>query len=710
LAKKTPESVSINERSKDAALERDRSDPSGQRLTTDLGVPVEDTDNSLRVGARGPTLLEDFHLREKIMRFDHERIPERVVHARGSAAHGYFQVYESLAEYTQAKVFQDPSKKTPVFVRFSTVAGSRGSADTARDVRGFAVKFYTEEGNWDLVGNNIPVFFIQDGIKFPDVVHAAKPEPHHEIPQAATAHNSFWDFVSLVPETAHMIMWIMSDRAIPRSFRMMEGFGVHTFRLVNARGVSRFVKFHWKPVLGVHSLVWDESQKLGGKDPDFHRRDLWESIEKGHFPEWELGLQIIEEADADKLGIELLDATKIIPEELVPVRRVGKLVLNRNPTNFFAETEQVAFCTANVVPGIDFTDDPLLQARNFSYLDTQLTRLGGPNFNQLPINRPLAPVHNFQQDGFQRHTIDVGRANYFPNSLGGGCPFLASAEQGAYRHFPEKVTGEKVRKRAESFQDHFSQAGLFFRSMSKPEREHIILALQFELGKVEREEVRKRVVDQILVNIDSELATEVAEGLGLPVPVMTAVKGKIEKVAESLGVPRIDKSPALSMENQKKDSIKTRRIGVLIGDGFDAADLQATKAAIEKAGGELVLISRRLGMVKGSDGQSVKVDKSAVTTGSFEYDAVFVPGGAPSVAVLKKDGDSLHFIQEAYRHCKAIGVTKEAAELLQAGGLSASSPGVVVGAAGGQDFPEKFIEAIAQHRHWSRHDKDLIPA
>ncbi|ATB32142.1 catalase [Melittangium boletus] len=710
MAKKTPETVSINERSKDAALEKDRSDPTGQRLTTDLGVPVEDTDNSLRVGARGPTLLEDFHLREKIMRFDHERIPERVVHARGSAAHGYFQVYESLAEYTKAKVFQDPSKKTPVFVRFSTVAGSRGSADTARDVRGFAVKFYTEEGNWDLVGNNIPVFFIQDGIKFPDVVHAAKPEPHHEIPQAATAHNSFWDFVSLVPETAHMIMWIMSDRAIPRSFRMMEGFGVHTFRLVNAQGVSRFVKFHWKPVLGVHSLVWDESQKLGGKDPDFHRRDLWESIEKGHFPEWELGLQIIEEADADKLGIELLDATKIIPEELVPVRRVGKLVLNRNPTNFFAETEQVAFCTANVVPGIDFTDDPLLQARNFSYLDTQLTRLGGPNFNQLPINRPLAPVHNFQQDGFQRHTIDVGRANYFPNSLGGGCPFLASAEQGAYRHFPEKVTGEKIRKRAESFQDHFSQAGLFFRSMSKPEREHIILALQFELGKVEREEVRKRVVDQILVNIDSELATEVAEGLGLPVPVMTAVKGKIEKVAESLGVPRLDKSPALSMENQKKDSIKTRRIGVLIGDGFDAADLQATKAAIEKAGGELVLISRRLGTVKGSDGQSVKVDKSAVTTGSFEYDAVFVPGGAPSVAVLKKDGDSLHFIQEAYRHCKAIGVTKEAAELLQAGGLSASSPGVVVGAAGGQDFPEKFIEAIAQHRHWSRHDKDLIPA
>ncbi len=707
MSQKTPDTVTINAGSKQADLRKEFSDPSGQKLTTDTGVPIEDTDNSLKVGARGPTLLEDFHLREKIMRFDHERIPERVVHARGAAAHGYFQMYESLSEFSRAKVFQDPSKKTPVFVRFSTVAGSRGSADTARDVRGFAVKFYTEEGNWDLVGNNIPVFFIQDGIKFPDVVHAAKPEPHNEIPQAATAHDSFWDFVSLVPETAHMIMWTMSDRGIPRSYRMMEGFGVHTFRLVNAQGKSRFVKFHWKPLLGVHSLVWDESQKLAGKDPDYHRRDLWEAIEKGNFPEYELGLQIIEEEDAEKLGIELLDSTKLIPEELVPVRRVGKLVLDRNPTNYFAETEQVAFCTANVVPGIDFTDDPLLHARNFSYLDTQLTRLGGPNFNQIPINRPLAPAHNNQHDGFQRHSIPAGKANYSPNSLGGGCPFLASQEQGGYRHFPQQVTGEKIRKRAESFKDHFSQAGLFFRSMSKPEREHIIQALQFELGKVERDEVRKRVIDAVLVHIDSELATEVAEGLGLGVPTATAVKGKLEKVAESLGVPKIDKSPALSMENQKKGSIKTRRIGVLIGDGFDAADLQSTKAAIEKAGGELVLISRRLGMVKGSDGQSVKVDKSALTTGSFEYDAVFVPGGAASVSVLKKDGDSLHFVQEAYRHCKPIGVTKDAAELLKAGGLSTPALGVVVD---GADFNEKFIEAIAQHRHWARHDKDLIPA
>ncbi|WP_434388941.1 catalase [Melittangium boletus] len=687
--------MSIDAGSKTADLRKEFSDPSGQKLTTDTGVPIEDTDNSLKVGARGPTLLEDFHLREKIMRFDHERIPERVVHARGAAAHGYFQAYESLAELTRAKVFQDPSKKTPVFVRFSTVAGSRGSADTARDVRGFAVKFYTEEGNWDLVGNNIPVFFIQDGIKFPDIIHAAKPEPHNEIPQAATAHDSFWDFVSLVPETAHMIMWAMSDRGIPRSYRMMDGFGVHTFRFVNAQGVSRFVKFHWKPLLGVHSLVWDESQKLAGKDADYHRRDLWEAIEKGHFPEWELAVQIIEEADADTLGIELLDSTKLVPEELVPLRRVGKLVLDRNPTNYFAETEQVAFCTANVVPGIDFTDDPLLHARNFSYLDTQLTRLGGPNFNQLPINRPLAPTHNNQHDGFQRHSIPAGKANYSPNSLGGGCPFLASQEQGGYRHFPQKVTGEKIRKRADSFQDHFSQAGLFFRSMSKPEQEHIIQALQFELGKVEREEVRKRVVEQILANIDATLVQEVAEGLGLPVPKATPVKGKI------------DTSPALSMENQKKDSIKTRRIGVLLADGFDAADLQNTKAAIEKAGGELVLIAKRLGTVKGSDGKAVKVDKSAVTTGSFEYDAVFVPGGAASVAALKKEGDALHFVQEAYRHCKALGVTKEGAELLKAAGLSTSAPGVV---ADGQDFGAKFIAAIAQHRHWDRHDKEHVPA
>ncbi|MET0405041.1 MAG: catalase [Cystobacter sp.] len=696
--------MSISANSKEKDLSKEYSDPTGQRLTSDQGIRIEDTDNSLKVGARGPTLLEDFHFREKMMRFDHERIPERVVHARGAAAHGYFQPYESLAEYTRAKIFQDPSKKTPVFVRFSTVAGSRGSADSARDVRGFAVKFYTEEGNWDLVGNNMPVFFIQDAIKFPDIIHAAKAEPHNEIPQAATAHNSFWDFVSLVPETAHMIMWAMSDRALPRSYRMMDGFGVHTFRFVNAQGVSRFVKFHWKPVLGVHSLVWDESQKLGGKDPDYHRRDLWDNIEKGNFPEWELAVQIIEEADAAKLGIELLDATKLVPEELVPLRRVGKLVLNRNPTNYFAETEQVAFCTANVVPGIDFTDDPLLQGRNFSYLDTQLTRLGGPNFAELPINRPLAPVHNNQQDGFGRHSIPASQVNYFPNSLGGGCPFLSSAAEGGYRHFPEKLTGEKLRARGESFNDHFSQAGLFYRSMSKPEQEHIVEALLFELGKVERKEVSARVVEQILAKIDEDLVKQVAEGLGLPVPKAAVVKGKI------------DKSPALSIEHMKKgakkDVIPTRLIGVLVAEGFDAEDLSATRKAIEKAGGQAVIISKRLGTVKGSDGQPVKVDKSALTTASIEYDAVFVPGGAASVAALKKEGDALHFVQEAYRHCKTIGVTQEASELLKAGGISPSAPGIVAGDKGARhgSFTSSFIEAIAEHRHWQRLDRESIPA
>lgn len=691
----------INEHSKHEALAKDRSDPTGQRMTTDQGIGIEHTDDSLRIGARGPTLLEDFHFREKLTRFDHERIPERVVHARGSGAHGYFQVYESQAEYTKARFLQDPAVKTPVFVRFSTVAGSRGSADTVRDVRGFAVKFYTEEGNFDLVGNNIPVFFIQDGIKFPDVVHAAKPEPHHEMPQAATAHDSFWDFISLMPESAHMVMWTMSDRALPRSFRTMEGFGVHTFRLVNAKGVSRFVKFHWKPVLGVHSLVWDECQKLAGKDPDYHRRDLWEAIEQGDFPEYELGVQIIEESDVAKLGIELLDPTKIVPEELVPVKRIGKLTLNRNPVNFFAETEQVAFCVANVVPGIDFTDDPLMQARLFSYLDTQLTRLGGPNFAEIPINRPLAPVHNHQQDGFKRHTANVGRANYHPNSLGGGCPFLSSASQGGFTHFAEKVGGEKTRARSESFSDHFSQAGLFYRSMSRPEKEHIVAALLFELGKVESKEIRQRVVERILAKIDGELTTQVATGLGLAVPPLSPVKGNI------------DKSPALSMENTKKNSIKTRRIGFLVADGVDAREVEAARAALEKAGAKVKVIAKHLGTVKAVHGKNVEVDKSSLTTDSIEYDAVFIPGGAASVAVLKKDGEALHFVQEAYRHCKPIGATKEGAELLEACGISTSAPGVVVsqdGAGSGNAFGATFIAAIAEHRHWSRLDRSSIPA
>ncbi len=701
MAKKTTETGSINEHSKDEALARERMDPTGQRLTTDQGIGVTHTDDSLTVGARGPTLLEDFHFREKMMRFDHERIPERVVHARGSGAHGYFQVYESMAEYTKARFLQDPSVKTPVFVRFSTVAGSRGSADTVRDVRGFAVKFYTEEGNFDLVGNNIPVFFIQDGIKFPDVVHAVKPEPHHEMPQAASAHDTFWDFISLMPESMHMVMWQMSDRTLPRSYRMMEGFGVHTFRLVNAKGVSRFVKFHWKPLLGVHSMVWDEAQKLAGKDPDFHRRDLWDSIEQGDFPEYELGVQIVEEADADKLGIDLLDATKIIPEEQVPVRRIGKLTLNRNPTNFFAETEQVAFCVANIVPGIDFTDDPLMHARLFSYLDTQLSRLGGPNFAEIPINRPLAPVHNHQQDGFKRHTIPVGRVNYHPNTLGGGCPMLAAASgQGSgFSHFPARLQGEKVRQRSESFSDHFSQARLFFRSLSGPEQQHLIDACRFELGKVEIKEIRQRVVE-LFAKIDGELAAKVAEGVGLPPPA----------VAASAKAP-VTPSPALSIENTKKDSIKTRRIAALVADGVDAAEVLAMKKALEAVGAKVKVIASRLGAVKGDGGQSVEVDKSAITTASVEYDAVIIPGGKASVETLKRDGDALHFVQEAYRHFKPVFASKEGVELLRTCGIDPSAPGVVTSTGGeGEKAVGMFVAAIAQHRHWARADKDRIPA
>src|SRR3984893_7541074 len=503
--------------SKQEALDQFREDPEGQLLTTDQGLRVNDDQNSLKAGPRAPSLLDDFILREKITHFDHERIPERVVHARGAAAHGYFQVERSLSRYTRAAFLQDPAVKTPVFVRFSTVAGSRGSSDLARDVRGFAVKFYTEEGNYDLVGNNIPVFFIQDAVKFPDLIHAVKPEPHHEIPQAASAHDTFWDFISLMPESMHMIMWVMSDRAIPRSLRMMEGFGVHTFRLVDTRGTARFVKFHWKPKLGVHSVLWDEALKISGKDPDFHRRDLWEAIAAGAYPEWELGLQVIEEADEHKFAFDLLDPTKLVPEEQVPVERVGRLVLDRNPDNFFAETEQVAFHPGHLVPGIEFTDDPLLQGRLFSYTDTQLTRLGGPNFHEIPINRPVAGMHNNQRDGHMRQNINVGRVAYHPNTLGGGCPLQAGRAAGGFATHPEAMDGRKVRERGEKFFDHFSQATLFWNSQSDPEKQHIVRALRFELGKLEAAAVRERMVG-MLAQVDRTLAGQVGEGLGLAVP------------------------------------------------------------------------------------------------------------------------------------------------------------------------------------------------
>jgi catalase len=684
-------------------------------LTTDQGIPIPHTDDSLKAGERGPTLLEDFHFREKLTQFDHERIPERVVHARGSGAHGYFQVYESLADLTRARFLQDPSIRTPVFVRFSTVVGSRGSADTVRDVRGFATKFYTDQGNFDLVGNNIPVFFIQDGIKFPDVIHAVKPEPQHEMPQAQSAHDTFWDFVSLVPETMHMVMWVMSDRAIPRSFRMMEGFGVHTFRLVNEQGRSTLVKFHWKPLLGVHSLVWDEAQKLAGKDPDYHRRDLWEAIARGSYPEYELGLQIMDEGDMLRYGFDLLDSTKIVPEELVPVRRVGRLTLDRNPTNFFAETEQVAFCTANLVPGIEPTDDPLMQARLFSYLDTQLTRLGGPNFEEIPINRPLAPVHNYQQDGHMRQRILATQANYHPNSIEGGCPVLASMRQG-YTHFAVPVSGAKIRDRSPSFSDHFSQAALFYDSLTDAEKRHLVRALQFELGKVQRTYIRERVV-ALLAHVDMEMARAVASDIGVAPPPETP-KAKNPRLG-------IEASPALSIGLMPKTSIATRRIAVLVADGFSGAELKVVRDRLEPEGAVVELVAPRLGLIKSAEGGDVEVQQNYLTAASVFYDAVFIPGGRASVGTMLLQGYAAGFIREAYHHAKPIGASSEGIEVLVAAGAmdsaAAGSPGapagiavdrgVVTASAGSsmRDFARDFIAAIMQHRHFDRDVDETIP-
>jgi catalase len=691
-------------------LDRFRNDPDGQVLTTDQGVPVTHTDDSLKAGSRGPTLLEDFHFREKLTRFDHERIPERVVHARGSGAHGHFRVYEPLAELTSADFLNDPTIETPVFVRFSTVQGSRGSADTVRDVRGFATKFYTRQGNFDLVGNNMPVFFVQDGIKFPDLVHAVKPEPQHEMPQGASAHDSFWDFVSLVPETAHMVMWVMSDRAIPRSLRMMEGFGVHTFKLVNAKGEVKLCKFHWKPLLGAHSLVWDEAQKIAGKDNDFHRRDLWESIEAGIFFEYELGLQVIDEKVAESIGVDLLDVTKIIPEEVVPVRRVGKMTLNRNPDNFFAETEQVAFCVQNIVPGIDFTDDPMMQARLFSYLDTQLTRLGGPNFAEIPINRPLAAVHNHQQDGFHRTTVATGVANYHPNSIGLGCPHLAKMAEGFVPR-PEPLRGPtaaKTRERSETFKDFFSQARLFLLSQSPPEREHMVRAFQFELGKVERLAIRERVV-RLFSNVDVAFAREIAEGLGLT----TALTNPEPPQGTIPARDDVKPSPALSLLNQPRDSVFGRKVAVLATDGARRPEIEAFKATLAKAGVTVEVIGHRAGSLRSEDGELLPIDRSLITVHSVLYDAVYVPGGAASVRTFATMPEGLEFVRDAFHHFKVVGATGEGVELLaacQLPGVKAgpsndgvsSQDGMVTAPTGGAAHAEAFIEALKQHRFFGR--------
>lgn len=715
------------ENAKTESLKAHTTDATDQFMTTNHGTRINDDQNTLKAGERGPSLLEDFIFREKMTHFDHERIPERIVHARGSAAHGVFKVYESQSALTRAAFLQDPGLETPVFVRFSTVAGSRGSTDLARDVRGFAVKFYTQEGNFDLVGNNMPVFFIQDAMKFPDLIHAVKPEPDHEMPQAASAHDTFWDFISLMPESAHMIMWLMSDRAIPRSFRMMEGFGVHTFRLINAEGIAHFVKFHWKPLLGVHSVAWDEAQNISGKDPDFHRRDLWNAIESGNYPEWELGVQIVPEADEHKYEFDLLDPTKIIPEELVPVQRIGKMTLNRNPDNFFAETEQVAFHVGHIVPGIDFTNDPLLQGRLFSYTDTQLIRLGGPNFQEIPINRPVVPVYNNQRDGFMRQTINKGKSSYNPNSTGGGCPFQAGKMDAGFVSYAERIDAHKVRARSESFFDHFSQARLFFNSQSEPEKQHIVDAFSFELGKVQDPAIRTRMLG-ILTQVDMGLATQVAYNLGLHVPrepeqpmnhsfPADADPADFQPVKKEM---TLERSSALSMANTIKNDISTRCVAILAADGVNEASVTVVRDALHAVGAVAELIAPRQGVVMTEEGSALPVDKSFLTAASVFYDAVYLAGGINSAATLEACPEAIHFLNEAFKHCKAIAADAVARQVLDATYFRKKLPedmeddtvlkeGIVIGE-DHRTIAKQFIKAIGLHRFWEREPSRKVPA
>ncbi len=663
-------------------------------LTTNQGIPVADDQSSLKAGPLGPTLLEDFHLREKIFHFDHERIPERVVHARGMGAHGYFETYESLSEITRADVFQRAGEKTEVFVRFSTVAGNQGSADLARDVRGFAVKFYTKEGNWDLVGNNIPVFFIQDAIKFPDLIHAAKQEPDRGFPQAQTAHDTFWDFISLTPESMNMVMWIMSDRTIPRSLRFMEGFGVHTFRLVNADGQSTFVKFHWKPKQGMQSVVWNEAVKINGADPDFHRRDLWDAIQSGDYPEWELGLQLFDQDFADRFDFDVLDATKIIPEEILPVKRVGKMVLDRVVDNFFAETEQVAFCTQNIVPGIDFTDDPLLQGRNFSYLDTQLKRLGSPNFHEIPVNSSKGcPFQNFQQDGHMRMNVPKGRAMYQPNSFDEGP--RESPERGFVSHRAE-VSGPKLRARAESFADHYSQARQFYLSQSKIEQGHIRKALTFELSKVEMPAIRSRVVSHLL-NIDKNLGNMVAQGLRLkqmPSPADAARPTRQD----------LEKSPALSIILNGPDTLKGRKFGALLTDGVEVDMVKALKSRLDAEGAILEIIAPMVGGVEASDGTWIDAHQKIDGGPSVLYDAVVVLASDSNAQMLASEPTARDFVADGFAHMKFIGYNEAATPLLKKAGIWEERDEGIVSLANAHDF-EAFIAACRKLRFWQREER-----
>lgn len=692
VSDKTGDAATPGVNQNDGTLPRVRADGGGQALTTNQGVRISDNQHSLKAGLRGPALLKDFILREKITHFDHERIPERIVHARGSAAHGYFECYKPLTDLTAASLFAEAGKRTPVFVRFSTVAGERGSKDTARDVRGFAVKFYTDEGNWDLVGNNMPVFFIQDAMKFPDLVHAVKPEPHHGMPQAASAHDTFWDFVSLMPESTHMLMWAMSDRAIPRSYRMMQGFGVHTFRFVNAQGESRLVKFHWNPILGTHSQVWNEAVKVSGADPDYHRRDLWEAIDAGHGPEWELGVQVFTEDQAEGFSFDVLDATKIVPEELVPVVPIGRMVLDRNPDNFFAETEQVAFCAAHVVPGVDFTNDPLLAGRIHSYVDTQISRLGGPNFHEIPINAPLAPVHNNQRDGMHRQAIHRGRVAYEPNSLAGGCPFQAGMD--GFVSFPEPVTSDELRGHPEKFAEHYNQATLFYDSQTAWERKHIVDAFAFELSKVTVPQIRQRMVAS-LRNVSDELAQGVADQLGmaLPDPLPRAIKNPPK--------PEVQVSPSLSLTARPGDgSVATRKVAILAAEGVDGKSVSAVADALIQAGAVVRLVGQRIGPVQAADGGAFDADASLDNHPSGVFDGAVVAGGADAAALLAADGRALEFLRDAYRHGKTLMGIGDGVQVYAAAGIDPdpNDGGLLLG---GED-PQAFIAALGKHRHPER--------
>lgn len=677
-----------------------------KRMTSNQGLRVNDDSNTLKAGERGPSLLEDFIMREKITHFDHERIPERIVHARGSGAHGVFKVTNPIPQFTKAQFLTEKEKETSVFVRFSTVQGGRGSTDMARDVRGFAVKFYTEEGIFDLVGNNVAPFFIQDAIKFPDLIHAVKPEPRNEIPQAASAHDTFWDFISTSPETFHTVMWLMSDRAIPRSYRMMEGFGTHSFRFINDKDESFFVKFHWKPTLGLHSLVWDENQKIAGKDTDFHRRDLWDAIQLGEFPEWDLGVQVIPEEDEFKFDFDLLDPTKLVPEELVPVQIVGRMTLNRNPDNFFAETEQVAFHPGHVVPGIDFSNDPLLQGRLFSYTDTQISRLGGPNFHEIPINRPVVPVVNNQKDGMHRMTIPVDETSYHPNTISDNYPLQSTKEEGGFTSHRERIEAHKVRARSQSFLDHYSQAILFYHSQTDVEKKHIADAFSFELGKVKRVAIRQNVLKMIRM-VDNELAIQVATQLGMPIPegvpenMQHSPDATPEEYETIIVKPKIKESPALSiLKNQKKDSIRTRKIAILCDEGVDGSQLKKLKETLTGEGAMVRVVASHLGIIRDNQGKEIEVDDSVLTTSCVLFDATVVPDGSPDMFIMMQmDPHYKEFVRDTYFHYKPISGNGAAVNfILDVIGEDLTTENGIIK----DGNPANFVKAIKEGRYWDR--------